>query len=281
MRIFLLAFLFLISLFLLSSCKKYVPAKEAFLLKASDVKVRTKSGQGSGSHKITDLWLYVNGQFRGAYPVGNDMPIVSEGEAVTIDIMAGIKNNGISDTRIPWPFYTTLSFDTLVESGKSIERAFTFEYRASTTFTWNENFESSLSLTKSSSSAKGVIPSPAADCFEGKSGLLQLDASDYFLQVESTNDFALPIGSANVYLEMNYKCNTAFEIGLIGSSTELKSAMVLNKQDAWNKIYIQLSTAVSTSPTSDSYKVYIKMQKSESDGETKQVFLDNIKLVYF
>ncbi|MBL7930418.1 MAG: hypothetical protein JNL60_00865 [Bacteroidia bacterium] len=281
MRIFLLAFLLLISVFLLSTCKKHVPAKEAFLIKASDVKVRTKSGQGSGSHKITDLWLYVNGQYRGAYPVGNAMPIVSEGDNVTIDILAGIKNNGISDTRIPWSFYTALHFDTLVGTGKTIERAFTFEYKASTTFTWNENFESSLSLTRSSNSAKGVAQAATADCFEGKSGLLQLDGSDYYLQVESTFDFALPISSPDVYLELNYKCNTQFEIGLIGSSTELKSAMVLNPQESWNKIYIQLATAVSTPPTSTSYKIYFKMQKSDTDSETKKVFLDNIKLVYF
>lgn len=250
-------------------------------MKASDVRVKTLPGQGSGSHKITDLWLYVNGQFRGCYPVGNPMPIVSEGKAVTIDMFAGIKNNGISDTRIPWPFYSSITFDTLVEAGKTVERAFTFDYRASTTFTWNENFETSLSLTRSGNSAKGVVTAPAADSFEGKSGLLQLEGTDYYLQVESTNDFALPTGSPNVYLELNYKCNTQFEVGLIGSSTELKSAMVLNAQESWNKIYIQLATAASTSPVSSSYKVYFKMQKAETDGETKKVFLDNIKLVYF
>src|SRR5688572_15027996 len=141
MRIFLLAFLILFSLCLTTSCKKHVPSKEIFLIKAGNVKVKTSFGQGTSSHKITDLWLYVNGQFQGAYPVGNAMPIISEGKPVTINVMAGIKNNGISDTRIPWSFYNILTFDTLVESGKTIERAFTFDYRSATTFTWNETFE--------------------------------------------------------------------------------------------------------------------------------------------
>src|SRR5688572_29113594 len=108
-------------LFLLSACKKFEPAEEAFFVRASSVTVKTTSKQGTGSHKITDFWLYVNGQFQGCYPVGNLMPIVSKGKPVTISVQAGIKNNGISETRMVWPFYQTLELDTLVEGGKNID----------------------------------------------------------------------------------------------------------------------------------------------------------------
>lgn len=281
MRKFLRA-LFLIAVIIgVGSCKKHKPAKEAFLITARNVKVKTLPGQGSGAHKITDLWLYVDGKYQGAYEVGNAMPVPSGGKPVTINVFAGIKNNGISNTRIPWLFYNFITFDTLVESGSSVERDFTFDYKSSATFTWTENFENALTLTKSSNSEKGIVSAPAADCFEGKSGLLQLDADDQYVQIQSTNNYALPTGNPNVYLELNYKCTTPFEVGLIGSSTEQKSIMTINAQENWNKIYIQLASAVNASPISDRYYIYFKATKPESDGSVKNIFLDNIKLLYF
>ncbi len=281
MRKFLLGLFVVIAAMALSFCKKQKPAKEAFLLRARNVKVKALPSQGSGSHKITDLWLYVNGKYQGAYAVGNPMPIPTGGEAVTINIFAGIKNNGISDTRIPWPFYNYLTFDTLITSGTTIERDFTFDYKSSATFTWTENFENSMSLTRSANSSIGVVAAAKEDCFEGKSGLLKMEAADTYLQVQSTTDFSLPLGNPNVYMELNYKCNTEFEIGLIGSSTEQKPIMTINKQENWNKIYIQLATAVNASPTSDSYYIYFKMIRADGSTDVKKVVLDNIKLLYF
>jgi hypothetical protein len=281
MRLILLTVL-LVQLFLHSSCNKQKPANEAFYITASNINVKTSADQGSGSHKITDLWLYVDGKFQGAYPIGNKMPIVSKGKAVKINLMAGVKNNGISDTRIPWPFYEILNYDTLVESGKSITRSFEFQYKPTTTFTWTENFDGiGTTLVKSSSSVKTITIAPAQESFEGRSGVLTLEGNDYFAQVETFKDYELPIGSPNVYLELNYKCNSEFNIGLIGNSGEQKPIMSLNKQDNWNKIYIQLSTAVSSAPVSVSYKLYFTLIKAENDTETKRLFLDNIKLIYF
>src|SRR4051812_12547604 len=128
-------------LFLLTACKKFKPADEAFFIRASSVSVKTTPKQGSGSHKITDLFLYVNGQFQGSYPAGNLMPIVSKGQPVTINVLAGIKNNGIGETRLVWPFYQLIQVDTFVETGKTIDRAITFEYKASATFTFIESFD--------------------------------------------------------------------------------------------------------------------------------------------
>ena len=140
MRIFLL-FLFVVSLFLLSSCKKYTAAGEAFFIKPTSVTVIGKETQALSSHKITDLWLYVDGKYQGTYPFGNLLPILRKGNNIRINIFAGIKNNGISDTRIFYPFYDFITFDTLVESGKTIERSFRFNYKAATTVTLNETFD--------------------------------------------------------------------------------------------------------------------------------------------
>jgi hypothetical protein len=279
MRLFLLL---ITTFFLFTSCKKYKPADTAFFIRASDVSVTTnKPTQGSGSNKITDLFLYIDGKFQGAYPVGNLMPVVTKNNSVRINLFAGIKNNGISKTRISWNFYDFLQLDTLVESGKSIDRSFRFSYNPNTKFEWIEDFDSStgVSILNSSNSSTSYSIASAADSFEGKSLELSLTQANTIAQVESSISYSLPIGSSNVYLELNYKCNQNFEVGLFGGP-ELKPALNINAQESWNKIYVQLSNAVSNSPVYSTYKVYFKMVKTTNNPNPK-LFLDNIKLIRF
>ena len=128
-------FLFLILLNLcFFSCKKYDAALTAFYLKPSKASVTSNLSQGSNSSKITDLWVYTNGQFQGAYPYNHLIPIVNNNKSAKIQIFAGIKNNGIAETRVFWSFYSPLEFDTLIESGKTIEMPLVFEYNSNTKF---------------------------------------------------------------------------------------------------------------------------------------------------
>ncbi len=277
-----LYFLLIVNLFLLASCKKYKPANAAFFMKASPVRVATNPAtQGSGSHKITDLFLYVNGKFQGAYPVGNLMPIVTKNEKITIDVFAGIKNNGISDTRLTWIFYNHLTFDTLVENGKTIERPFTFRYDPNVKFEWLEDFDSNngFSIRRSPISDTTFKIASAADSYEGKSVEIGLTGNAAIAQVETNIAYPLPTGSPNVYLEINYKCNQPFKIGVFGDS-QLKEALIVNPQSNWNKIYVQLANVVSNAPVFSSYRVYFRMLKTD-DNPNPKLFLDNIKLIHF
>ena len=288
MRLLLLLVL-LVNLFLLSSCKKYKEANAAFFIKAGKISVAPSSVQvqGSASHKITDLWLYVNGKFQGVYPVGNLMPIVSNGNKVSINVFAGIKNNGISDTRIFWPMYEFLTIDTLVETGKTIERDFTFKYKSSTTFTLIEGFDGNGSFFE-----KSAISDPSFtnkinsgdDGFEGNYFELTLPTTldyDYIGRVESSGPgFSLPTSSSNVYLEFNYKSNVGFNVGIITNEGVSRSASGINPQENWNKIYIQLSNVINENPVSTKCKIYFDFVKLKNVTEVKKVLLDNIKLVY-
>lgn len=279
----------LINLFLLSSCKKYKPAEAAFFIKPEAITVTpTSTTQGSGSHKITDLWLYVNGKFQGAYPTGNLIPIITKNENVKINILAGIKNNGISDTRISWPFYDFITIDTLVESGITINRPITFKYNPNTKFEWMENFEGpGYTLIKSVGNVNGGGTSAVtwgtcapSDAFEGKSAVVDLSGmfTGAVAQLESSVTHTLPLASANVYLEINYKCSERFEVGVISGTTS-KEAIFVAPSERWNKIYIQLADALNRTPTSTAQKVYFKMIKTE-DNPSPKMYLDNIKVIY-
>jgi hypothetical protein len=273
---------------LTTSCKKYKPAPEAFFIKASTVSVApTSTAQGTANHKITDLFLYVNGKFQGAYQPGNLLPIVTRGENTTIDVFAGIKENGIKDKTITWIFYDKIDFDTLVETGKTIDRAMTFKYNPNVTFAWVESFDSSVgySLIRSPypiGSDTMYKTSPGSpDNFEGKSAEIGLTGPDYkFAHFESSVPLSMPTGDANVYLELNYKCSREFEVGIYDAvSGKDRPALHINAHSDWNKIYIHLADVVNQSPVQNKYKIYFKVEKP-NDVDEVHVWLDNIKLVY-
>ncbi|PBQ30375.1 hypothetical protein CNR22_00885 [Sphingobacteriaceae bacterium] len=278
----LLLFCLLVNLFLLSSCKKYQAANSSFFIKSDVISVTTASAsEGSGSHKITDLWLYVNGKYQGTYPVGSLMPIANKDQATTINVFAGIKNNGISDTRIFYPFYQFLTLDTFVTAGKTISRSFSFNYKPNTQFLWMENFENSVGYSlKTSDNNVGTLQyASAGDNFEGKSILASLTGSQNYARFESTGSgFELKTGVSDIFLELNYKSNVAFTVGLADlAGTQEAEAVVVNPQASWNKIYIQLASSVNAI-TANKYKVYFKFVKT--DDIDKQVFIDNVKLLY-
>jgi hypothetical protein len=268
----------LFTLLSLSSCKKYKPANAAFLINVSEIKVTPQAGQGTGSHLITDVFVYNNGKFQGAYPVGNSFPVVTNNNSVKISVFAAIKNNGISDRRLPWNFYEVIEFDTLVESGKTINRTFNFRYNAAVTFTWMENFDAmGTSLIKSAVSEATVSTFLGAGAFEGYSAIIALSNNQIIAQVESGSLQFVPLSNSNVYLELNYKCDREFTVGTMVNGN-YKSAITVSPKTDWHKIYIQLSEVVNAFST-PYQKIVFRMTKEAGSGEAK-LYLDNIKLMY-
>jgi hypothetical protein len=264
----------------LVSCKKYAAADPAIFISPSTIAVSTTTAQGSGSHKITDLWVYVNGKFIGAYPTTNTFPAVTKNQAVSIDVFAGVLDNGIKASRTFLPFYEPLHFDTTVEAGKTITRPFTFKYRAATNFTWTENFEGQgISMVKSPVSNNNFTIKSGSDGFEGRYLYIAGDGNNPIVQIQSSGSgFGLPASNANVYLELNYKCNDFVTIGLINADGLQKEAFTLNASSTWNKIYISLASTVNTDYTS-THKVFFKMLKKDGYPDP-ELFLDNVKLVF-
>lgn len=285
MKYFLLSAL-LCNIFLSNSCKKYEAAPAAFFISPGAVSVApTGTAQGTASNKITDLFLYVDGKFQGAYQTIHTMPIVTRDKEVRIDIFAGIKNNGIKGTTISWIFYDKIEFDTLVETAKTITRPITFKYNPNVTFAWLENFEGNgYSIVKSGvnggDDSAHIKYAATSDIFEGSKSI-ELNLSSPLASAgifESSIAYFLPKGNSNVYLELNYKCDVEFEVGLTDGTTR-KSALTINPSFGWNKIYISLADVVNRTPAPDQQKVYFKFIKT-NDNPNPHVWLDNIKLIY-
>lgn len=102
-------FLFLLEFFVWGCSKSKIEADIPAYLSIDSVFVNTNyQTQGSASHKITDIWVYLNDDFIGAFELPVKIPILKQGNH-KITIKAGIKVNGIANTRTAYPFYTEYS----------------------------------------------------------------------------------------------------------------------------------------------------------------------------
>lgn len=265
-------------------------APAPFYLNVNAVSVNTLSGQGTADHKITDIWVYENGQYKGAYPIGRNIPITVQ--PARLKLFAGIKNNGMSATRIIYPFYAPIEFDTNAEINSIIYKSLKFNYQSGINFRWVEDFENfggigGVTIIKGTGSDTNVVildksTNSNADVFEGnKSMLIAVNANRPYAYLISANTYFLSF--YGTYLEMNYKCNQAFEIGIYNSQS-IKSVITLNPTSTWNKIYIDLTPYLSSlfgsTSTSNSIGIYFKVTKA-TDISQGEILIDNIKLISY
>ena len=262
-----------------SSCQKskLKSPDAAFIIVSEPVVQTTVSVQGSNSSKITDIWYYVDDEFKGIFPVGSIMPVLQAGDT-KITMFAGIKNNGISATRLPYEFYHAAILNQNFEIGKTYTVNPVFEYVTSAIFPRKENFDGSGFIFKSVGDSSYTLISNPNKVFggAGKSVFMSMSDAKPTAQMITTSPLNLPVGGAPVYLELNYKCNQPFVVGVVGGGTEVRTALTVNTSSEWNKIYVQLTAAVSTQPTYAYYDIFIKATKQT---DTPEIYIDNVKLV--
>lgn len=281
MQRYLLYVLFFFGFIFSFSCKKekFKSPKASFLV-VDNVTLKTISNQGSNSHKITDIWYYVDGEFKGIFPIGSVMPIVATDKA-EITLFAGIKNNGISATRLPYPLYNSVVITQTLQAGKTYTVSPEFEYSSNAIFhyAYPEDFNSSSSQFDSKGDSAYVRITDPSKTFGGTGGSIFMSMSDAkpTSKMVNTVQYVLPTGGTVIYVELNYKCNQAVTVGIIGGGFDERGAITLNETGGeWNKIYIQITSIVSTPPTYFGYQVYIKAVKEVA---TPEIYIDNIKLI--
>jgi hypothetical protein len=287
MRLFGIILLFLL---FIGCNKEKQKAPEAFLIQPGSINlaITDPTVQGTASHKITDIWYYVNGKFKGAFPVSSKFPVASTGPTA-LAFFPGIKNNGISATRQPYEFYAAIYMDTSVAPTTLVNRNFTFSYKTDTKFRWLENFEgfgtvSGISIqnsnnTDTSFTILNKLTDPNAVVYEGNKGMyFAVDNNKRTAQFQSVFQYALPKAGQPVYLEMNYKCTAGFEVGVY-AGTQFWYVAGINASPEWNKIYIQLSSGVSNLPGDCGW--YVRTIKLDQSTSKEEFWIDNLKILSY
>ena len=154
-------------------------------------------------------------------------------------------------------------------------------------FTFMENFDNG------SSKFAALVPPPPADsfkyitqsqgAFEGfYSGVINAYNYNSFMLVTDTF-YVLPTNGYEVYLEMNYKTNNTFGVGVvpIGLNTYFNPDTILEikPNTEWNKIYIDLTSDVGVYPNAIGFKIFIGGY-ADPGNANPEIYFDNIKLIH-
>ncbi|HOY90996.1 MAG TPA: hypothetical protein PK891_04715, partial [Bacteroidales bacterium] len=99
MRKYLFLIFVIFIIFNITSCEWLDPAEQVpSYLQIDEVDLNVRPGEGSASHAINTVWVYVDGTANGVYELPAKVPLLYEGKHELI-IMPGIKLNGITTTR--------------------------------------------------------------------------------------------------------------------------------------------------------------------------------------
>jgi hypothetical protein len=228
---------------------------------------------------ITDAWVYINDQLQGVYELPAQFPVLHIG-AHKLRVKAGIKDNGIASSRIPYPFYGSYIQEE-VEFVENEDMTLTplVNYLEGTTF-FIEDFEG-VGLGLETTNISDTIITQITEGSENYgAGFLTDSLITFEIATNELED--LPQAGAPVYLELDYKCNTQFLVGVYinySQSVVQKDLLWINPKEDWNKIYVNLTSTISEGINASSFKVFIGM-KRDSILDTNELYFDNLKVVY-
>ncbi len=247
--------------------------------------------QGENTQKITDVWVFVDDQQIGVFELPALFPVLASGKH-KLELRAGIKLNGISSTRVPYPFYQPIVYNDFTFYPDSIQNLGTLSttYYDNLTFAWIEDFETpNNSLQVSSDSDTTLVRTQPANNpvawlsdYSRYSGMVTLTSDRPHFDASTFNAYHLPQMGAPVLLELNFKTDNYLTVGLVvrEASRYIKYPLViLNYSASWSKIYINLGPTVSKYTKALDFKVYFAADK-RTDSDTTHIYLDNLKLIY-
>ncbi len=275
----------------LSACKDEPEQIPAYLR----IEPFTVNAEGAaGWQEITEGWLYVNGEFLGAYTLPATVPVLAEGDA-ELFIFPGIKENGISSTPNIYPFLTRSTQTKKLVPAETTAVQPNTAYDPATVFAWALNrssFDGGSSITLENRDADAVtgFEITADGGFSGNSVRMVVDTAHNLMDV-ATEAVTLPGTYENpVWLELHYASDMPFSLFLLGQSGTLNEVNQVvygfNSTDgAWNKIYINLTDFL-IAMNQEKYRLLFDTSlPRDTQGKFSQntgtVRLDNIRLLHF
>jgi len=277
--------LWALSLCLLQSCGWYAKDQgvPAYLHVDTVQVVGTPQTQGTLSARVKDVWLYIDGDLQGAYPLPATIPLLRDG-TVRLQFNAGILLNGISATRAAYPFF--VPWDTVVDlyRGRTDTLRPRTSYRNTVRYVWLEDFDNlGFGLRARSGSDTVLLRESRTDSvFEGLSSLyMSVDQRAPYLVAESIDQFGLTAGKP-CFLELNYRNNVPLQVGLqsqLGSDISDPLWIVeLAPTALWSKQYINFSPYLGV-VNGARYRVLLRPLHPSGSTFASRVWVDNLKLL--
>ncbi len=241
--------------------------------------------QGTSLQTISEAILYIDEKPAGVYHLPAKVALTMTG-VHNIKVAPAIIENAIaSNPRFAYTFMNP--YDTTINmSGGSIMLNPRLDYRTSTKFELIEDFENPVLLFQKTSYNNDTLLRDSNDINGlepgGHYGFSPVQ-NGHTLEYATKNEYDLPSASiSSTFLEIHYKTELPLVIGIYSLEPQVINkvpVVVLNPKDTWTKAYINLSTDVSERPPGTRFKIFFG--SLNTSGSTKNVFIDNIKLIHF
>jgi hypothetical protein len=277
-------FIALITYFLLivisSSCDKLTPeSRVPSYIKIDSVIVESPSSAYNVTQNINDVWIDLNAQRQGIYELPACFPIIAEGKE-NLTILAGIKKNGIATSRCTYPFYSFYDIDTTFIATDTLHITPVFHYIENINI-WHEDFEDAGIKLTTTSKSNSTLKRDTINA-DNHVGFFQVSSDKKNFQCATNNHFVFPTSKQNIYMELDYKCDDEFVVGLfIETNTQVIETPILTinpHPNDFNKIYIDLTQAVSSHPEANSFKIFIGASYYEVSNP--KYYIDNLMILY-
>ncbi len=282
MRLFLFALL--VAFTILSSCDGKDEGVPAYIqIDTIAVVINDEAKEGASNHAITDVWVYINGNYQGNYEIPAKFPILNIGNQ-KITLRAGIKLNGIAATREEYPFYQYIDIDTTLTEAKLMTLTPKFSYISNASF-WIEDFnQADIKIGKTPQIHTDTTIQHVEDSLHTSP---QLYYGGIFVDAErpnfigATNTETDPIyysdADRRLMLEMQYKNNQPFYVSLITDVKKIDVEVFMPSSE-WKTIYVDLTPTIKLNPS----KKYSLAFSTVYDGtKTGKIYLNNVKLVSY
>lgn len=245
---------------------------------------------------IKDFWVDHNGVGQGVYRLPAVIPLIPDANN-RITLAGGIYETGLSSVRSRYPFWEPVTY----ELGPDVQPldTFTFQptfrYYADTVLAYplKETFEeASMSFVAGTGNNSadlvfsGINPLQGGFC-----GAVQFTSDNYEFEALTTGYLSLPQrGNNDVYLEISYRNDIPFTVGLIAFNPftsqieDLPAGLYFNSDLVWNTVFIHINDAVRQQAEGTLFRPYIRAtSKDASSGAVRsgQLFLDNLRIVHF
>lgn len=267
------------------ACEKDQQATIPTFVAIPEVNVQVNVGQGSDRHMISEIWAYADSSLLGAFAVGSSFPIIADGP-FTLDIFAGIRENGQAlDPRV-YPFLSLFQVDLEPNPGATLTIDPIFQYHPSSIFRLQEDFERSQIFDQDLDGDPNTFLAPIEEGIEGRSASGVISQAHPILEVASSEILRdLPTSSGNTFLEMEYRSDVAIQVGLRGHASGISPAknykLVLFPTVEPTKIYINFGPDLQASKLVGYQVIFLATFDVNLGPLEQRIELDNIKLLHF
>lgn len=229
----------------------------------------------------------------GVYQLPCTVPVLRQGALKYLRVTPVVKQNGISGSRIQYPFYQTITLDNVVLAAEDtaflgtrmsdgLRHLATHYYdKGDLDILMEDYFEPTSFSLNFDTNITWVKDDPEHACTGQGYGLVHVPADKEYAMFAIPQEFE-PSSTQVLYLEMDYWTDmelglymTGFEVS--GSTSGTKSIMTLYPNSGWQKIYINMGRV--WSQFNYNTPIAIFFQALNTEGIEGDVRLDNVKLI--